>query len=168
MVWPTPGSRTAKEQNRLRKQGSCLDKEIMQGTMPGARRRGRPHTAWMDNIKTWTGLPVEKSIITTQDISLTFSKIPDICQNRWRFQVLQTSGQPEFITDVRRRDKVELNVPLNKWQVILEMSSQDTACVGLVGCLMSHSTHYRSFRGRLNQLVVEIRLESNQNHSTVL
>jgi len=25
-----------------RRQGSCLEKEIMQGTMPGARRRGRP------------------------------------------------------------------------------------------------------------------------------
>ena len=40
----------------MRKQGSCVEKEIMQGTMPGARRRGRPRTAWMDNIKTWTGL----------------------------------------------------------------------------------------------------------------
>jgi len=40
----------------MRKQGSCQEKAIMQGTMPGARRRGRPHTAWMDNIKTWTGL----------------------------------------------------------------------------------------------------------------
>ena len=40
--------------NRIpRKQGSCLEKEIMQGTMPGACRRGRPRTAWMDNIKTW-------------------------------------------------------------------------------------------------------------------
>ena len=29
----------------MRKQRSCLEKEIMQGTMPGARRRGRPHTA---------------------------------------------------------------------------------------------------------------------------
>jgi len=29
-----------------RKQGSCLEKEIMQGTMPGTR------TAWMGNIKT--------------------------------------------------------------------------------------------------------------------
>jgi len=36
-----------------RKQGSCLKKEIMQGTMPGARRRGRPRTGWMDNINTW-------------------------------------------------------------------------------------------------------------------
>ena len=33
----------------IRKQKSCLEKEIMQGTMPGARRRGRPRTAWMDN-----------------------------------------------------------------------------------------------------------------------
>jgi len=39
----------------------------MQGTMPGACRRGRPRTAWMDNIKTWTGLPVEKSIRMTED-----------------------------------------------------------------------------------------------------
>ena len=28
----------------MRKQESCLEKEIMQGTMPGARRRGRPRT----------------------------------------------------------------------------------------------------------------------------
>jgi len=28
----------------MRKQGSCPDKEIMQGTMPGAHRRGKPHT----------------------------------------------------------------------------------------------------------------------------
>ena len=45
---------------------SCLEKEIMQGTMPGARRRGRPRTAWMDNIKTWTGLSVEESIRMTE------------------------------------------------------------------------------------------------------
>jgi len=45
----------------MRKQGSCQEKEIMQGTMPGARRRGRPRTTWMDNIhvKTRTGLSVE-------------------------------------------------------------------------------------------------------------
>jgi len=50
----------------MRKQGSCLVKEIMQGRMPGARRRGRPRTAWMDN-KTWTGLSVEESIRMTED-----------------------------------------------------------------------------------------------------
>jgi len=51
----------------MRKQGSCLDKEIMQETMLGARRRGRPRTAWMDNIKTWTGFSVEELIRMTED-----------------------------------------------------------------------------------------------------
>jgi len=51
----------------MRKQGSCLEKEIMHGTWPGARRRGRPRTDWMDNIKTWTGLYVEESIRMTED-----------------------------------------------------------------------------------------------------
>jgi len=56
----------------MRKQGSCLKKEIMQGTIPGVRRRGRPRTAWIDNINTWTswtGLPVEESIRMTEDIN---------------------------------------------------------------------------------------------------
>ena len=50
----------------MRKQRSCLEKEIMQGTLSGARRRGRPRTAWMDNIKTWTGLCMEESIRMTE------------------------------------------------------------------------------------------------------
>ena len=37
------------------------------GTIPGARRQGRPHMAQMDNIKTWTGLPLEESIRMTED-----------------------------------------------------------------------------------------------------
>ena len=40
----------------MRKQGNSLEKEIMQGTMPGTRARGRPRMTWMDNVKTWTGL----------------------------------------------------------------------------------------------------------------
>jgi len=51
----------------MRKQGNCLEKEMMQKTMPGAHRRGRPRTAWIDNIKTWTELPVEESIRKTED-----------------------------------------------------------------------------------------------------
>ena len=39
----------------------------MQGTMTGARVRGRPRTAWMDNIKTWTGFAMEESIKMTDD-----------------------------------------------------------------------------------------------------
>jgi len=51
----------------MKKQGNCLEKEIMRGTMPGARRQGRPRTARMDNIKTWTALSVEESIKMTED-----------------------------------------------------------------------------------------------------
>jgi len=40
----------------MKKQGSCLEKEIMQGTMPGARCRVRPRTTWMD-IKTGQDFP---------------------------------------------------------------------------------------------------------------
>jgi len=41
----------------------------MQVTMPGAHRQGRPRTAWMDNIKTWTGLSVEESVrMTTRSV----------------------------------------------------------------------------------------------------
>jgi len=35
--------------------------------MPGVRRRGRPRTAWIDNIKTWTGFPVEESMTQDRD-----------------------------------------------------------------------------------------------------
>ena len=38
----------------------------MQGTMPGARRRGKPRTTWMEN-KTRTGLLLEESIRKTED-----------------------------------------------------------------------------------------------------
>jgi len=51
----------------MRKQGSCPEKEIMQGTMLGACRRGSPRRAWMDNIKTWTELSVEESVRMTED-----------------------------------------------------------------------------------------------------
>jgi len=37
----------------VKKQGSCLEKQIMQGTMSGALGQERPCTAWMDNINTW-------------------------------------------------------------------------------------------------------------------
>jgi len=66
----------------MRKQRSCLTKEIMQGTMPGARRRGRPRTAWMDNINTWTGLPVKKSIRMTEDRDKWRKYIHDVANPR--------------------------------------------------------------------------------------
>ena len=66
----------------MRKQGSCLETEIMQGTMPGARRRGRPRTAWMDNIKTWTGLSVEESVRMTEDRDKWLKYIHGVANHR--------------------------------------------------------------------------------------
>jgi len=40
---------------------------VTQGTMSGARRRGRPRTAWVNNINTWTGFPLVESIRMTED-----------------------------------------------------------------------------------------------------
>jgi len=51
----------------MRIQGSCVEKEIIQETMPGACRRGRLRTDWKDNIKTWTVLPMEELVRTTDD-----------------------------------------------------------------------------------------------------
>jgi len=66
----------------MRKQGSCLEKEIMQGIMPGARRRGRTRTAWMDNIKTWTRLPVEESIRMTEERDKRRKYVHDVANPR--------------------------------------------------------------------------------------
>ena len=54
-------------QQRCRVMTDFAPSAAMLGTMPGARERGRPRTAWMDNIKTWTGLSVEKSIRMSED-----------------------------------------------------------------------------------------------------
>ena len=50
----------------MRKKGDSLEKEIMQGTTPGSRSRGRPKTAWMSNI-TWKGLSVEQLLRAVED-----------------------------------------------------------------------------------------------------
>jgi len=33
-----------------------MEKEIIQGSISGQRRRGRPRTRWQDSITKWTGL----------------------------------------------------------------------------------------------------------------
>ncbi len=47
--------------------GGCLEKDIIQGTTPGSRARGRPRTAWLDNIKAWTGLTVAELTRKVED-----------------------------------------------------------------------------------------------------
>ena len=51
----------------MRKHGDCLEKEIMQGTVPGARARGRPRMRWLDDMSEWSGLSTEELLRTTEN-----------------------------------------------------------------------------------------------------
>ena len=44
-----------------------LCKTILQGTVEGGRRRGRPRKSWTDNIKTWTGLAAPELLAVAAD-----------------------------------------------------------------------------------------------------
>jgi len=39
-----------------------LAKTVLQGTVQGGRRRGRPRKSWEDNISEWTGLELSKTL----------------------------------------------------------------------------------------------------------
>jgi len=71
----------------------------MQGTMPGAHRRGRPCMAWMDNIKTWTGLSMEESIRMTEDMTngeSTYIVWPTLGSRMDKDQIRQTDRQKDM------------------------------------------------------------------------
>ena len=51
----------------LRKEGNCMEKEIMQGTTSGQRRRARPRTCWQDNKTKWTGLTGDHLLRSVED-----------------------------------------------------------------------------------------------------
>ena len=44
-----------------------LAMNIMQGTIPGERKRGRPKKLWDNNIKEWTELPLAKILRLAED-----------------------------------------------------------------------------------------------------
>ena len=59
-----------------------LAKTIMQGTVPGGRKRGRPKKRWDDNIREWTGLPLAVTLRLAED------------RTRWR-EVVRSSAVPQ-------------------------------------------------------------------------
>ena len=46
----------------MRGEDKSLEKSIIEGTSPGNRKGGRPKTAWIDNVTSWTGLKLEDTI----------------------------------------------------------------------------------------------------------
>src|SRR6218665_1296162 len=51
----------------MRKEGDCLEKEIMQGTVPGARKQGRPKMRWMDDMEKLAKMSFDKLLKETED-----------------------------------------------------------------------------------------------------
>ena len=41
---------------------NSMSKTILQGSIEGIRRRGRPKMQWQDNIVKWTGLDINKAM----------------------------------------------------------------------------------------------------------
>ena len=60
-----------------------LAKTILQGTVPGKRRRGRQRKRWEDNIREWTGLTFADSQRATED------------RDQWRGIVQKSSVVPQ-------------------------------------------------------------------------
>jgi len=51
----------------LGKEGSCIEKEIIQGTTPGQRRRGRPKVQWRENITNGSALSGDSLLRSVKD-----------------------------------------------------------------------------------------------------
>ena len=80
-------------------------KKIVQGTVPGKRKRGRQNKRWEDNIREWTGLDFNSSQRAAEDLSdgRRLSPMSTVVPLRpWWFQ---DTG------------KVSINLPATSWDV---------------------------------------------------
>ena len=89
---------------------SGMAKTILQGTVKGARRRGRQKKRWEDNIKEWTGMGFGDSLRAAEDregwkgIVATSSVVPrrpprlrDWDEMRWVFDIYKCINVVSFI-----------------------------------------------------------------------
>ena len=51
----------------LRKKHVCLEKDLIQGTLPGGRRREKPITSWLGNLTSWTTMNMDEMLRSTED-----------------------------------------------------------------------------------------------------
>ena len=70
--------------------------KILQGTVKGARRRGRQKKRWEDNIKEWTGMGFEDSLRAAED------------REGWKGIVAMSSKVPRWPSRLRDRDEMSL------------------------------------------------------------
>jgi len=46
----------------LNKNDVCLEKDLIQGTLPGGRRKGKPRTSWIVNLTSWTTMNMDEML----------------------------------------------------------------------------------------------------------
>src|SRR6218665_2504884 len=56
----------------MMKKDKCLEKEIIQGTTPGDRLRGKPKTSWLGNIRLWTKQTMKELLRTVEGPSIKY------------------------------------------------------------------------------------------------
>jgi len=49
------------------RKANCLEKDIIQGCVPGSRGRGRPRRRWREDISDWTGLRINDAARSAED-----------------------------------------------------------------------------------------------------
>jgi len=54
----------------MRKEGDCLEKEIMQSTVPAERKQKRPRMQWTDNMKKCTEMSFEELLRETEEMEM--------------------------------------------------------------------------------------------------
>ena len=64
MLWPSDEKKCG---HLMRKNGDCLEKEIIQGNVPEARAQGRPRMGWVVNIGAWMGTSFDQTLTETRD-----------------------------------------------------------------------------------------------------
>ena len=47
-----------------------LEKQMVQGCVPGYRNSGRQHRRWTDDITQWTGMKINEVVAAAEDLSL--------------------------------------------------------------------------------------------------
>ena len=106
-----------KEVEMIRSNG--LYKKIVQGTVPGKRKRGRQKKRWEDNIREWTGLDFNSSQRAAED------------RQRWQ----------KIVADVNSGAPTSLMVPGHRYKVKKASSNDQTDTVLRI---QSHSTSMNS------------------------
>jgi len=58
-----------------------LEKEMIEGTLPGKWPRGRPRRAWLDIIITWTVLSLGEALRASEDRTVWWKIVRDVANS---------------------------------------------------------------------------------------